>query len=317
MTESLSPDSPDGGNGEDSGSSSSEGTVSWRELHDEALARLVAADIDDSLSSARRIVEQAAGFEPVEFSISLDQLATVRGVAHLDAMVARRLLGEPLQYVVGSWGFRSLDLAVDKRVLIPRPETEEVVQWGMEELPRIRGGGTTEPLIVDLGTGSGAIGLSFLAEQDKCQVWLSDASADALNVARANLVGLGSRGASGRIVHGSWFDPLPDALRGSVSLIVTNPPYVAEADELPPVVADWEPNQALVSGPDGTEDVLYLLSQAPRWLATDGAVVIEMAPSQVSAMAEFAVGRFDEVETRTDLSGRDRAVIARYPTRSQ
>lgn len=292
-----------------------DGTLSWRTLLNEATTRFAAGGLPDSAISARRIVEQAAGFEPTEFALGLDQPATVRGVAQFDSMVKRRLLGEPLQYVVGNWGFRTLDLCVDRRVLIPRPETEEVVQWGMGELGRVRANGLDHPIVADLGTGSGAIGLSILAEITDAQVWLTDYSEDALQVARANLAGLGSMGARGRVACGSWFEALPNDLRSSLTLIIANPPYVAASDRLPPVVAEWEPLEALVAGPKGTEDVEHLLAEARHWVFADGAIVVEMAPSQVEAMAELASNYFAEVETRSDLSGRDRAVIARYPRR--
>lgn len=288
-----------------------DGTVSWRLLLAEATERFINGHTEDPAGSARRIVEQAAGFEPLEFALGLDDLATVRGVAQFDAMVARRLEGEPLQYVVGSWGFRTLDLAVDRRVLIPRPETEEVVEWGLAELLRLSAREQSSPTVVDLGTGSGAIGLSFLAEVTNVTVWLTDTSEEALGVARSNLAGLGRAGTRGRIAHGSWFDALPDQLVSGVSLIISNPPYVATSDELPPVVRDWEPTSALVAGERGTEDVEHLLNEASRWLTTDGAIVIEMAPDQVESMAALASLRFDQVDTRTDLSGRPRAVVAR------
>lgn len=300
------------------GGASNDGTVSWGELLAEAVATFRRNGTEDPAGSARRIVEEATGFQPMELSLNLRHKASVRGVAKLDAMVARRLKGEPLQYVVGSWGFRTLDLAVDKRVLIPRPETEEVVGWGLVELERATSEDADgfDPLVADLGTGSGAIGLSVLAEVANAQVWLSDASSQALAMARANLVALGRPGVRGRIVEGSWFEALPDALIGQLSLVISNPPYVATSDSLPSVVADWEPNQALVSGPSGTEDVEHLLSEAPKWLRPKGAFVVEMAPSQVNQMAEYAGQFFAQVETRTDLSGRQRAVIARHPNGS-
>ncbi len=269
----------------------------------------------DAAISARRIVEQAAGFEPSEFGLGLEQYATVRGVAQFDSMVKRRLKGEPLQYVVGNWGFRTLDLCIDRRVLIPRPETEEVVQWGLEELLRVRSTGLDRPTVADLGTGSGAIGLSVLSEVRDATVWLTDNSDEALQVARGNLAALGSPGTRGRIVSGSWFAALPDHLRSSITLVIANPPYVAANDPLPSVVADWEPVAALVAGPRGTEDVEHILTEAHYWVAPAGAIVVEMAPDQVQMMADLARQYFREVEIRSDLSGRDRAVVARYPHR--
>ncbi len=292
-----------------------DGAISWSTLLREAIGLFRRANVENPEGSARRIVEAATGLGPAELALSLEQMATVRGVAQFDAMVARRLKGEPLQYVVGSWGFRHLDLMVDKRVLIPRPETEEIVQWGLDELARCALSGSIEPLVTDLGTGSGAIGLSVLTEVQQAQVWMSDASDEALAVCRANLAALGRAGVRGRIVSGSWFEALPEALLGAVDLIITNPPYVAERDELPTVVADWEPEQALVSGPLGTEDVHHLITSSPRWLRADGAIVVEMAPDQVGVMCQLAANYFEEVEAKVDLSGRRRGVVARFPRR--
>lgn len=293
-----------------------DGTISWSGLLREATRAFERAGVENSEGSARRIVEAATGLDPAELALNLEHPATVRGVAQFDSMVARRLQGEPLQYVVGSWGFRHLDLLVDRRVLIPRPETEEIVQWGLDELARCAASGSDEPLVVDLGTGSGAIGLSVLAEVQKAQVWMSDASEEALAVCRANLAALGRAGARGRIVSGSWFEALPNTLLGSIDLIITNPPYVAQGDALPSVVVDWEPTEALVAGPLGTEDVCHLLEVSSEWLTADGAIVVEMAPDQVGPMCQLAAAHFEEVEAKQDLSGRQRGVAARFPRRS-
>ena len=156
--------------------------LTWRTLYREAGERL-GSDID-----ARRIVERASGNAGAAFHTGLDEHVSVRALAFFDGMVERRAAGEPLQYVLGVWGFRLLDLYVDRRVLIPRPETEVVVEVGLEELRALR---PRHPVVVDLGTGSGAIALSFAKEAEGVEVWGTDRSADALAVARANLAGLG------------------------------------------------------------------------------------------------------------------------------
>ncbi len=161
--------------------------------------------------------------------------------------MTRRAGGEPRQYVLGSWAFHDLTLMVDTRVLIPRPETEQTVEFALGEANRlgIRSGrrnpwdGTdTSALVADLGTGSGAIALALVTRLGDAQVWATDRSAGAVAVARANLAGIGSAATRVRIVEGDWFDALPDELRGSFDLIVSNPPYVAERElaDLPPEV---------------------------------------------------------------------------------
>jgi release factor glutamine methyltransferase len=232
--------------------------------------------------------------------------------------VARRAAGEPLQYVLGRWQFRSLDLMVDRRVLIPRPETEQVVEVALAELDRM---GPESPaarssrIAVDLGTGSGAIALSLAAERPRLDVWATDISSDALAVATANLAGLGGRAAARvRLTSGRWWAALPDELRGRLDLVVSNPPYVSsgEMTELDPEIVRWEPRLSLEAGPTGLEALEEILDGAPSWLRPGGAAVLEIAPHQRAAAVQLAeVGGFSEIEVRPDLAGRDRALVAR------
>jgi len=145
-------------------------------------------------------------------------------------------------------------------------------------------------------------------------VWLTDASSDALSVARANTVGLGRAATRVRIAEGEWFAALPAELAGAVDVVVSNPPYVALGDDLPPVVRDWEPPSALFAGADGLDDLRVLVAEAPIWLAPGGALVLELAPTQAAALAALALAHgFAQAVVRPDLSGRDRAVVARLP----
>ena len=280
-------------------------TVTWRRLLGEARHRL------GSLDDARRIVERASGFDGVQHHLRLDEPVTVRAAAHFEHMVERRAAGEPLQYVLGAWGFRTLDLYVDNRVLIPRPETETVVEVALAELERL---GTATPVAVDLGTGSGAIALSLAREVPGIEVWAVDRSPDALAVARANRAGLGRAGAAVRLAEGSWFEAVPPMLRGRVDLIVSNPPYVGEGEvaDLPPEVARWEPRAALVAGPTGLEQIAAIVDEAPRWLDRPGVLVVEIAPHQREAATGMALDAgFDPVDVRPDLAGRARVLVAR------
>jgi release factor glutamine methyltransferase len=229
-------------------------------------------------------------------------------VRFVDQMVGRRAEGEPLQYVLGRWGFRTLDLLVDARVLIPRPETEVVAGLAIDAL---EGPG----VVVDLGTGSGAIALSVAAERwPHVEVWATDASADALAVARANLAGLGRRAAAVRLVEGDWYAALPDELRGRVDVLVSNPPYVAADELLPSEVADWEPHGALVSGPTGLEAIERIVAAAPQWLSADGTLVLEIGETQGDAVVELArAAGFGNAKIEPDLAGRDRALVATHP----
>lgn len=292
-----------------------DGTVPWRLLLTEATATLATAGIETAEGDARRIVEEATGLEGAELVVHLDEPATVNGVAALDRMVERRLAGEPLQYVLGRWGFRTLDLMVDSRVLIPRPETEGVVDHVLAELDRVRAAHAPSPgVVIDLGCGSGAIALSVAQERSGTEVHAVDRSPGAVAVTRANLTGLGIAGATVHVHHGSWFAPLPGELAGRVSVVASNPPYVAAADDLPAAVADWEPAEALVPGPTGLEAVEVILAEAPRWLVDGGALVVEIGETQGDAVRSLAeAAGFDDVEVHPDLAGRDRALVARWP----
>jgi len=295
----VSPAGPDRGG---------EGTP-WRVFAAEARARFDAAGIESPEVSVRRIIERAAGFEGAEYALGLSEPATERAMGFFDVMVERRLAGEPLQYVVGEWSFRSLDLMVDRRALIPRPETEQVVEVALAELDALA---PAAPRVLDLGTGTGAIALSVAVERPATAVWAVDASPDALAVARANLAGIGHAGTRVTLVEGSWFDALPGDLRATFDLVVTNPPYVAESDPLPPEVADWEPRQALVPGPTGLEDIEVIVAGAPTWLRRPGALVVELAPSQADAAVALALAAgFRDAHVAPDLAGRPRALVAR------
>lgn len=290
---------------------SADDAVAWRSLLAEATERLGQAGLPSPSLDARRLVECASGAEPDEFPFVLDEPATQRGVAHFDAMLDRRVRGEPLQYVLGGWSFRSLDLFVDRRVLIPRPETETVVECALAELDR-RPEHDGPLLVADLGTGSGAIALAIAQERTGVEVWATDASSDAIDIASGNLAGLGRVGTRVRLAVGSWFDALPASLRGRLDMLVSNPPYVADDEDLPAEVADWEPHAALRAGPIGTEALVTIIDGAGAWLVPSGSLVLELAPGQAAAMADRArAAGFVDVVVAPDLTGRDRVLIAR------
>lgn len=292
-------------------------TISWAELAVEVGEALAtgphALDAATAVREGRLIVMRACGADSTEWPSLAADWATKRGVAAIDSMANRRVRGEPLQYVLGEWGFRHLEIYLDARVLIPRPETEVVAGLALAEVERLAADATDPVLVADLGTGSGVIGLALVTEHHAVEAWLTDASADALAVARANTAGIGRPGQRVRLAEGSWFEALPDELAGRFGVIVSNPPYVADDEELPPVVADWEPSDALFAGPSGTEDLDRLVDDAPSWLAPEGALVLEMAPHQTAAVAERAERHFVHVAVETDLTGRERAVVARGP----
>lgn len=290
-------------------------TVSLRELLGEA-TRMLAPVAERADIDAWRIIEQISGHDSAELRFELDRPVTVREIARFDGMVARRAMGEPLQYVLGSWAFRTLDLFLDHRVLIPRPETEVVAGHALDALDqavRDRGGSATGvSRAVDLGTGSGAIALSIAVERPTTQVWATDHSTDALDVARANLSGLGVAARGVTMAAGDWFGALDESLRGTFDLVVSNPPYVAADEDLPAVVRQWEPTSALISGPSGLEAYERIVGDARRWLNGHGALVLEIGASQgESVLALARRAGFTSVAVHQDLAGRDRVVVAR------
>lgn len=299
------------------------GTLSWSDLINEAAQRLQTSghDLAQAEREARFIVEDIAGLTASELHAHIHDPVTVRAVSKFDVLLSRRVQGEPLQYVLGHWPFRNLDLMVDARVLIPRPETEQVVEFALRELDVLQQTITARQgwrhddrlTVVDLGTGSGAIGLSITQERTFVTAWLTDTCRDALDVAEANTAGLGRAGARVRTAHGTWFEALPTELRGSVHLIVSNPPYVAERFELGPEVRNWEPQSAIWSGQDGLDDIRHLVPTATTWLHSEGSLVIEYSPEQTPTVREIAEEHFDEVLIERDLAGKDRALVARYP----
>ena len=174
----------------------------------------------------------------------------------------------------------------------------------------------TDYLVVDLGTGSGAIALALATELSDAQVWATDESADALAVARANVAGNGAAGARVRLVHGDWFDALPAALRGRVRVIVSNPPYLRddEVGDLPPEVAEHEPRAALVSGSTGLEAIEHIVGEARSWLEPGGALVLEIDSRRAEpAMALATAAGLVDVRVAQDLTGRPRVLVARLP----
>lgn len=281
-------------------------TVAWRELWSET------SDAVADRATARWLCEVAsASRDGDDFIGRLDEVATVRMVAHLDAMLARYRTGEPLQYVLGEWSFRHLTLVVDRRVLIPRPETELVAEFAIG----LAASCSPTRTVADLGTGSGAIGLSMAYELPRqgTAVWLTDASADAIDVARANLAGIGPAAENVRVAHGSWFEALPEHTWFDV--IVSNPPYVAiGSPDLDASVRDWEPPGALFAGTDGLDDIRLIATGALERLRPGGSLVLEIGADQGRAVVEILrQADLVEVEVHRDLSGRDRIALARRP----
>ena len=276
--------------------------LTWRQLWADT------AKVLDDRPAARWLCESACGLDGDEFTAALDEPATERMVKHLDEMVGRYRSGEPLAYAMGRWSFRRVELMIDRRVLIPRPETELVAEAAIELARRI-----SPRRVADLGTGSGAIGLALAYELpiDNTEVWLTDASTDALDVARANAAGLGRAAANVRFGQGSWWSALPSELRGTLDVVVSNPPYIAVDDsEVDESVREWEPASALFAGGDGLDDIRAIMTGAREWLKPGGWLVLEIGYRQGDAVLALASEcGLVNAEVRNDLAHRPRILI--------
>jgi release factor glutamine methyltransferase len=221
------------------------------------------------------------------------------------ALVARRAAGEPLAYLTGRREFWSLDLHVNRHTLIPRPETERLVELALARLPQDR-----EGRVADLGTGSGAIALALAAERPACRIIATDLSAEALVVARGNARRLGLDKVAFR--HGDWFAPLQGEC---FDLIVANPPYIAEGD---PHLAEGdlpaEPRHALVVGPDGLAMLAAIVREAAAHLQAQGWLLLEHGHDQSAAVAALLrTAGFRAVQTWHDHAGIERVTGGQRP----
>ena len=284
-------------------------TVSWREMLATTVQQL------GNAQEARWLCEHASGMDSAEFSAEQDQLVTVACAKSLHLMVRDRLSGVPLQYVMKRWAFRHLDVMVDERVLIPRPETEQVVQIALDLARKIESNGALR--VVDLGTGSGVIGLSMAFElgADAAHVWLTDASVDALDVARANMIGIGRAATNVRVAHGSWWNALPQDLAGRIDIAICNPPYIAQdSSEVAPDVHMYEPHSALYAHDNGLADLRTVIEGAATWLKNSGWLVLEIGYQQgADVLAMMTASGLVGAEIKQDLSGRDRIAVGRLP----
>jgi release factor glutamine methyltransferase len=248
--------------------------------------------VETSRLDAELLLGKALGLSRLELYLEHDRPLTDAERAAARELVERRGRREPLAYVLGEWGFRRLTLATDSRALVPRPETEVVVERCLALLQGVR-----EPRVLDVGTGTGAIALALADEHPGAQVTGVDVSADALALARENAVRAGLEVELRQAGH--------EAAGEGWDLVVSNPPYVAadELEGLEPEVRDWEPRAALLDS--GLHEELARLART-RWL------VLEVAPAQAAGVAAALEGRgYEEVRITRDLAGRERVVEGR------
>lgn len=269
-----------------------------RDALEAATDAMRAAGVDSPRLDAEVLLAEATGAGRAEIvaspETSIDPVAT-RAYAEF---VRRRLRREPVAYITGRRGFRRIELAVDRRVLVPRPETELLVELALELEPRS---------VLDVGTGSGAIALAIADELPEARVVATDIYPDALEVARANVASLGMASRVG-LAQGSL-------AAGSFDLVVANLPYVTEREwrDLEPELRDWEPRGALTPGPTGLEAIDSLLGELSISPSTDASAIgLEVGEGQAEIVADLVRrAGFGRVEVRPDLAGIDR-VVAGY-----
>jgi release factor glutamine methyltransferase len=254
---------------------------------------------------AELLIGHALGLSRIELYTNHDRPLTEAELAECRALLERRGRREPVAYILGRWGFHGLDLAVDSRVLVPRPETEVLVERCLAVLA-----GRDAPAVADIGTGSGAIALALKAALADARVTASDVSADALSVAAANAAALGLEV---ELLEGDLLDPLGGR---TFDLVASNPPYIAAAETatLEPEVAEHEPRLATVAGERGTEVLERLATGAREVLASGGWLVVECGAGQAEGVRGLmSAAGAAEVAVDRDLAGIDRVVSGRWP----
>lgn len=269
----------------------------------DARARLAAAS-DSPALDAELIVGHVLGRSRASLRAHGEDAVTQRDVARIDALLARRVAGEPVAYLTGRRGFWTLDLEVGPGVLVPRPETELLVEAALERLRPL-----DAPAILDLGTGSGAIALALAAELPRARIVAIDSSDAALEVARRNAAAAGL--ARVRFLHGDWYAAAGESRFDG---IVANPPYLAASDPHLPRLAQ-EPRAALVSGPAGLEALATIIAGAREHLVAGGWLLLEHGCDQGHAVRGLCTGAgLEEVRTLADAAGLERVTAARNPS---
>lgn len=252
---------------------------------------------------AELLLEHVTGLTRTSFRASPErELPTAAGWS-FQQLVKRRMQGEPIAYIRGHQEFWSLLFEVNGDVLIPRPETELLVERALEHL-----GDRERPKVADLGTGSGAVGLSIAHERPTILMHATDFSPRALDVAARNAARLNIRNV--KFAQADWFAGLADL---QFDVIVSNPPYIAENDpDLHPQVRKYEPVSALIAGRTGLEAIEHIIAHAPRWLAHEGWLVLEHGWKQAPAVRNLLVRNgFTHVRSHADLAGHERVTEAR------
>jgi len=267
-----------------------------------AAGKLEAAGVPEPVASAEILLSELLGVRRGELAICKEPLAGGQAALYED-WISRRLMREPVQRILGYAYFRNLQLDLDKHTLIPRPDTESVVDAVLQAIDD-RGGFCR---VLDVGTGSGAIAVSVSQERPFCEVHATDSSEGALRIARRNAE---RAGATVSFYAADLTSGLED-LAGSIDVLVSNPPYVrsGEIPKLTPEVRDWDPRAALDGGPDGLDFYRRIFSEAGPLLAEGADVVLEVGDDQAKDVLELErCAGYAPLGTHADLTGKPRAI---------
>ena len=271
-------------------------------------AEQLSRSVLDGRREAELLIEHVTGASRSEMYAAPDFKLEDTQVRRFQDLLDRRMRSEPLQYLTGTQSFRHLELVVGPGVLIPRPETEIVVERALALIEPI-----AAPNVLDVGTGCGAIAVSIATEKAGAHVSATDISGEALKWAEANFRALQCDRVD--LFRGDLFEPMPTGMKGSFDLIVSNPPYLTEQQVLsgPVDVRDHEPRLATVAGPTGLEVVKRLIDELPQWLKPGGWIVLETWEGQAVHVSSLLSKSFTDLTLTRDLTGKVRVVEARKP----
>jgi release factor glutamine methyltransferase len=283
--------------------------VTIDELRRRAWNVLKAAGIANPVREADWLLAHVLGLPAHALLLEGERAVSARQAERSWALIRRRASHEPLQYLLGTQEFRGLDMAVTPDVLIPRPETELLVEETLRAIARVSG-----PRLADVGTGSGCIAVAVVRERPDATVYALDISAPALAVARANAIRHGTFDRI-RFIQTDLLEAFSARARERFDVIVSNPPYipVGELDGLQPEVAHYEPRMALAAGSDGLTYHRQLLREAPTFLKPGGCLIMELGYGQADSVMSLArsSGAYDSVVCRKDTAGIERVLVAR------
>lgn len=283
-------------------------SISIKETIDQAMEKLSSHEIESPEVVCELLLRHVLKCRRIDLYLNLNQQMTQSQLESFYNLLKQRLAGKPVQYIINSANFFGLELYVDENVLIPRPETEILVEAVLRRLSNL----DRRSMIIDWGTGSGNIAIALASHLD-CEIYAVDVSEKALQIAQRNIL-THSLESKIKLVLGDSFTALANELRGKVDAVVSNPPYVKpeERNSLPQEVRDYEPKEALFDKKDGLYFTGEIILGAKDFLKPEGLLALEVALGQAEEVRNLIgqSGNYKDVETELDLVGIERVVLA-------